>query len=163
MVQEVIAFLASWPPELATAVLSMIPIAELRVSIPVAVTQWEMPGMSALFWAVLGNCVPIVPLYFGLERFRTFAAKYVPFLVRPIDSALGRGERKLKDQYGKYGAVALFLFTAIPLPLTGAWSATLGAVALKIPFKYAAPAIALGVLAAGIIVVLISGAVTNFI
>lgn len=163
MVQTLIAFLASWPPEFATAVLSMVPIAELRVGIPVAVAQWELPAMSALFWAVLGNCVPIVPLYFGLERFRAFAAVYMPLLVRPIDHALGRGEQKLKAQYGRYGAFALFLFTAIPLPLTGAWTATAAAVALKIPFRYAAPAIALGVLTAGIIVVTISGALTNFL
>lgn len=163
MLQEVINFLANWPPELATAFLSMIPIAELRVGIPTAVFGWQLPAMTALFWAVLGNCLPIVPLYFGLERFRSFAAVHIPFLVRPIDHALGRGEQKLKEQYGRYGAFALFLFTAIPLPLTGAWTATAAAVALKIPFKYAGPAIALGVLTAGIIVVIISGALTSFI
>jgi len=46
----------------------------------------------------------------------------------------------------------LFLFTALPLPLTGLWMATIAAVALKIPFKYAVAGIGLGIITAGLIV-----------
>lgn len=162
MVEALVAWLGAWPPSMATALLSAIPIAELRVGIPTGVFAWQLSPLTALGWAVLGNCAPIIPLYFGLERLRAFAAKYLPWLVRPIDAALIRGEGKLRDQYAKYGAFALFLFTAIPLPLTGAWTATAAAVALKIPFRYGAPAIALGVLAAGFIVTFLSGVIERF-
>lgn len=152
MVDALVQFFSSWPTPLATAILAAMPVTELRLAIPIAVHVWSLSPFDALLYAFLGNLLPIIPLYFGLMKLREVCARVVPGLVRPIDAMLGRGESKLKDQYARYGALALFLFTAIPLPMTGVWSATVAAVALKIPFRSAVWGIALGALAAGIIV-----------
>lgn len=156
MVDALVQFFSSWPTPLATAVLAALPVTELRLAIPIAVHVWSLAPFDALLYAFLGNLLPIAPLYFGLTKLRDVCAKVMPRLVGPIDALLGRGERKLKDQYARYGALALFLFTAIPLPLTGVWTATIAAVALKIPFRSAVLGIAAGALAAGIIVSLLS-------
>lgn len=156
MVDALVQFFSNWPPTIATAVLAAIPLTELQLAIPIAMHRWSLTPGVALGVAFLGNMVPFFPLYFGLMRLRRALERYAPRLVRPIDALLARGEGKVKDQYIRYGALALFLFTAIPLPLSGIWSATVAAVALKIPFKPAIVSIGLGMLAAGIIVTVLS-------
>ena len=57
------------------------------------------------------------------------------------------------EKYGKFG---LFLFVAIPIPGTGAWTGSLAAVMLRMKFKDAILPIFLGVLTAGLVMSLIS-------
>lgn len=153
MIDALVNFFASWPSSLATIVLSMVPTTEMQLAIPVAVHYWSVPPLLALGYAFIGNALVFLPLYFGLERVRMWFAVHAPKLVRPIDMMLARGEGKLQKQYARYGAFALLLFTAIPFPLSGVWSATLAAVALKIPFKHTAMGIGLGQVIAGSIIV----------
>jgi len=54
----------------------------------------------------------------------------------------------------KYGALGLAPFVAIPLPVTGAWTACAVAFVFGIRFRYAFPAVFAGVLIAGTIVTL---------
>ena len=56
------------------------------------------------------------------------------------------------DTVKKYAFWGLFLFVAIPLPGTGAWTGALIAAMLEMRVKDAFPAIALGVLTAGAII-----------
>jgi uncharacterized membrane protein len=53
----------------------------------------------------------------------------------------------------------LFLFTAVPLPGSGVWTASVLATVFNIKRSYAVQAITLGMLAAGLIVVLITSGV----
>ena len=69
------------------------------------------------------------------------------FLVRG-----GRGGEKLESKAGRGLFVALFLFVGIPLPGTGAWTGALVAAMLDMQLKRAFPAIAAGVVTAGLIV-----------
>ena len=56
------------------------------------------------------------------------------------------------------GLLALVLsFVAVPLPGTGAWSGAVLAVVLGVRRRYAFPALALGVVAAGLLVLLLTG------
>ena len=52
--------------------------------------------------------------------------------------------------------VALLLFVGIPLPGTGAWTGTLAASILDMDFKSTVAAVMLGVLLAGIIMMIVS-------
>ena len=60
------------------------------------------------------------------------------------------------DQIQKYGKIGLFLFVAIPLPGTGAWTGSLIASLLRMKMKDSLPWIFLGVLVAGLIMSLVS-------
>ena len=53
-------------------------------------------------------------------------------------------------------ASGLFLFVAIPLPGTGAWTGALVASLFNMRMRYALPAIFLGIVTAGIIMSLLS-------
>lgn len=156
MIDIIVQFLDQFPRELATLIMAALPITELRLAVPVAIHTWLLRPMDALGYALIGNLIPLIPLYFGLDWLRSMTQKFAPFLTKVIDKSVARAERRVHDKYVKYGALALFMFTALPLPLTGLWTATLAAVALKIPFKYAVMGIIPGVLAAGVIVTVLS-------
>ena len=68
------------------------------------------------------------------------------------DGTVARKKRSIM----KSAAVGLFLFVAIPLPGTGAWTGALIASLVDMRMKYALPAIFLGVIAAGVIMSLAS-------
>jgi uncharacterized membrane protein len=106
------------------------------------------------------------PVYFGLDWIRRVLERYLPVLLRPIDAFTLRAEAKLKDKYARYGMWALFIFLAIPFPLTGIWTATFAAIALRIPFRQTAIGILTGMLCGATVVLLVtllaSEAVTAF-
>lgn len=74
-------------------------------------------------------------------------------------AAISSDSKKRKTGKGLF--IALMLFVAIPLPGTGAWTGTLGASMLDMRFRDAVIAIILGVLIAGIIMMLGSLGVFN--
>ena len=67
-----------------------------------------------------------------------------------------KGGEKLKEKAGRGLFVALLLFVGIPLPGTGAWTGTLAASILDMDFKSTVAAVMLGVLLAGMIMMIVS-------
>jgi uncharacterized membrane protein len=63
-----------------------------------------------------------------------------------------RTRKKLEKKYEVYAEVALAVFVAIPLPLTGAWSGAVAAFIFDIPYRKALFWIFVGVLGAGVAV-----------
>lgn len=152
MLEALLIFVSQFPKWLATIMLAMLPIAELRVAIPVAAEVWLIHPANAFALAVIGNLLPFFLLFYGLKWVREQIAPYLPWLTNMIDRQIDRAGTRMQKKYDKYGAFALFLFTALPLPFTGLWTATLAAVALKIPVKYALAGVVSGVIVAGILV-----------
>ena len=63
----------------------------------------------------------------------------------------------------KYARIGLFLFVAVPLPGTGAWSGALIATILKMPKTKALLSIFCGVIMAGIIMLIASHGVLGVV
>lgn len=148
---------------LLTILYAATPIGEIRLALPLAITVYEMPIVQAFALSFLGNILPIFPLIFGLRRLRTWSDRHIPIAHRFLDWFFARTERHWRKGYEKYGAFVLFLFVAVPFPLTGAWSGCAAAVLFNIRPKYAIPAIMGGVFAAGLIVLAITtGAIHLF-
>ena len=136
--------------ELITIILSMLPIAELRLSIPVAITVLNLPWYEAFALGILGNLIPVPFLLLFFEG----AAKLVQKLTigkRFVDWLLKRTARH-SGSIVKYEFVGLAIFVAIPLPLTGAWTASLLAYILGLKFWPSFLSICLGVIGAAVIV-----------
>jgi uncharacterized membrane protein len=136
-----------------------LPLTELRASLPLAMTVFELSAWDAYLFSVIGNIIPLFFLLWGLPPIIFFAKNHVPWLDRFFTKFLGHYERKYKDRYQKYGRLILFLFTAVPLPGSGVWTASVLATVFNIKRSYAVQAITLGMLAAGLIVVLITSGV----
>lgn len=135
------------PAEWIVLIISAIPILELRGGIIVA-HQLGLSYGAALFYGIVGNLLPIVPI---LVLFRPISVWFLRFKLYErfyhwlFQRALEKGEK-----VQKYGAIGLILFTAIPIPTTGAYTACLVAILFFIPLRPAAIAISTGVVIAGV-------------
>ena len=133
--------------------ISMVPLVELRLAVPVAVGM-DLPYIPSLIVCVLGNMLPVPIIYFFARKVLIWGAdkKYIGKIFRFF---LQKGERageKLVAKTGRGGLfVALLLFVGIPIPGTGAWTGTLAASFLNMGIKSTALAVSLGVVLAGII------------
>ena len=137
------------PKEYLVMVMGALPISELRGAIPLALS-FGMSMQKAFLLSVLGNLIPIAPILFLLEPISTQLRKF-KLWSRFFDWLFER-TRKKAGVVEKYEALGLAIFVAIPLPVTGAWTGAVAASLFKIKFRYAFPAIALGVISAGLIV-----------
>ncbi|MBR5939084.1 small multi-drug export protein, partial [Candidatus Saccharibacteria bacterium] len=147
---------------LIVLLISMIPLVELRGAIPVAVgMDLGLPEWLVLIVAIIGNIIPVPIIYFFARKFLEWGAKrkWKP-LKQFCSFCLKKGKKagdKLLKKTGDYGAYfALFLFVAIPIPGTGAWTGTLAASILNLNFKKTIIAITAGILVAGLVMLLIS-------
>lgn len=138
---------------IATMIIGMTPIIELRGAIPIGVFTFHLSYLESFILSFIGN---IIPIYFIVKYIRPlfdFFGRWKPFK-KIIDWATNRATKKIEesDRLQNFAALGLFLFVAIPLPGTGAWVGSLIANFLDLPPKKAIPPIVLGVLVAGIII-----------
>lgn len=149
-----------WGKILTTFLISMVPIIELRGALPIA----EANGLSqaiAIPVAVLGNILPVPFIILFIRSIFAWIRHKLP----KLDGVITRLEERALKKSGKVRESVfwgLFLFVAIPLPGTGAWTGALIAALLDLRLKKAFPAIALGVITAGIVVGLASAGVGSF-
>ena len=131
------------PAELATFLLALIPVTELRASIPIAVGWFNLPILQAFFWSVLGSIFITLVLVYLID----IVSKQLIFTW-----LFARTRRKFEGKYLKYGEIALVIFVAIPLPITGVWTGSVAAFLFGIDRMRSVLLISLGTLIAGIIV-----------
>jgi uncharacterized membrane protein len=136
----------------ATMLIAMIPLAELRGSIAIANQSFHIPLWQAFLVSVVANMIPIPFILLFLGPASDWLMKHSKIMERFFNWLFDRTRRKLQKQYEVYAEIALGIFVAIPLPLTGAWSGAVAAFIFDIPFKKALFWIFLGVVGAGLAV-----------
>ncbi|MDR1986218.1 MAG: small multi-drug export protein [Treponema sp.] len=136
-----------------TALLSFLPISELRGGIPFAIAS-GLPWYWAYPFAVAINALvaPACWLFLStLHKCLLVMAWYRNFFDRFVE----RARLKLHKGVRKWGWLGIAAFVAIPLPVTGAWTGTLGAWVLGISKGKTMIAVILGVMTAGAIVTVV--------
>jgi len=128
------------------------PISELRGGIPLGILVYELDPLLIFCIAVIANVLIFFPVFFALRLFYDKVLFRIPLFDKYLDNLRKRGKPKVE----KYGFWGLFLFVAIPLPITGAYTGTILAWLLGMDWKKAFPAVGLGVVVAGAIVLLIT-------
>lgn len=146
---------------LVTFILGMMPIIEIRGAIPVGVGM-GLSYFQAFLVGFVGNIIPIYfivkyigPVFDFLGKFKIF--KIIIEWVNDKATKKIKGNKRLQN----CTALGLYLFVAIPIPGTGAWVGSLIANILGMPIKKAVPPLILGVITAGIIVLLATGSVVT--
>ena len=134
---------------LFTMLVSMIPVIELRAGLPFGVAL-GLPYYLAFPAAVAGNLLPAPFIIVYIRRVFELLRRYFPRLNGLVDRLEKKAHLKGK-RVQKYQYLGLWLFVAIPLPGTGAWTGSLAAAFLGMRLKKAMPAVMLGVLTAGCI------------
>lgn len=135
----------------------MVPIVELRGSIPIAVSM-DLPLLQSYIISIIGNMLPVPFIYLFAKKVLEWGSnlkrgnKFFKWCLNKGEK--GGNKLKAKAKNGIY--LALLLFVGIPLPGTGAWTGTLAASILDLDFKKSVISVMLGVILAGIIMGLIS-------
>lgn len=142
------------PPELVVIVISAMPILELRGGLPVAYGVYDFTFWQSFGLGVFGNLLPIIPLLLLFQPISNWLTRYKWY--KGMYDWLYRRALKKGANVEKFGALGLILFTAVPLPTTGAWSACLAAAFFAIRFWYAFASIAIGVLISGVVIGILS-------
>lgn len=137
-----------------TALVSMIPVVELRGGIPFGVAL-GLPIWAAFLAAVAGNLVPVPFIIVYIRRILQWLRRHFPRLDSLVD-ALERKAHLKGRKVTRYKYLGLFLLVAIPLPGTGAWTGSLVAAFLDMPLRKALPPICCGVLTAGLLITFIT-------
>ena len=158
--------------EIATFLISMIPIVELRGAIPFGAAK-SMWGENALsLWAsfgisVLGStlvCVILTflfwPIFNWLKKTKWFK-KLADYIENKLNKNSENIENKAKKEQSEKKVFWLkfwgvFVFVAIPLPLTGVWTGTCLGLFLGLSKLHTMTAVISGNLVAGLIMTLVS-------
>ncbi|MDP3004136.1 MAG: small multi-drug export protein [Candidatus Azambacteria bacterium] len=138
--------------ELITFFTAALPLGELRVAIPLAILKFGFNPYKAFVIGVLGNILLVLPLLVGIEKISEYLSHKFYWFNRFFSWLFERTRIKHSGHFAYWGDLALFIFVAIPLPLTGAYSGIVAAFVFGVPLKHAFWSIVLGVLAAGLIV-----------
>lgn len=152
-------------PYIIVLLVAMFPLIELKGAIPIGIrlglNLWESAGLS-----FIGSTLVTVPIFFLLLYVFTLLKK-IPLinkLVYKLEAIFERKAEKISQNKNdepetikqRFFKKALFIFVAVPLPLTGVWTGTAIAVFLNMKFRNAIVSLALGNLVAGTFITLIT-------
>ena len=139
--------------ELIAFIISLMPILELRGGL-IAAALLEINIVKAFIICFIGNIIPIpfilwliTPIFDYLKKTKLFNG----FVTKLENKAMSK-----KDKIEKLEYIGLMLFVGIPLPGTGAWTGCLIAALLNMNKKKAMLYAVLGVVMAGIIMMIFS-------
>lgn len=138
--------------ELKTFLWAMTPVGELRVAIPMGITLYKLNPVTVYLLSVLGNLFAVFFILAFLGAFSRWTSKHIYFFNRFFTWLFSQTRKNHSDKVSKYGIYLLPFFVAVPLPITGGWTASLIAFVFGMPFKKAFPLIALGVIIAGLVI-----------
>ncbi len=158
--------------QLATIVISMIPIIELRGAIPFgsAVSLWgehALPVWQSFLYSVIGCSIVCViltflfwPIFKWLKQTKVFKK-----LANAIEKKLNNSSKNINDKVEAEANQSktkwikwfgVFTFVAIPIPLTGVWTGTCIALFIGLSKKDTMLSVILGNMVAGLIMMVIS-------
>ena len=138
--------------------ISMVPLIELRGAVPIGITYFGLNEYVTLAVCVIGNMLPVPIIFLFARKVLIWGStwKHGSGVFKWILRKGEKAGRKLTKNGSNGTFIALMLFVGIPIPGTGAWTGTLAASMLDMDWKKTSIAVMLGVLMAGIIMLVIS-------
>ncbi len=130
--------------------ISMVPLIELRGAVPIG-TGMGLPWHWTLIVSIIGNCLPIPFILLFVKAVLEWMRGCRIKIFNKVSNWLFDKAEKNRPKIEKYAAWGLFLFVAIPLPSTGAWTGALVASVFDMKKLPASISIFSGVVGAGLI------------
>ena len=149
--------------KLITLIISMFPLVELKGAIPIGtLLLGEESLLTSALLGYIGSSIISIPIFFLLIPIFNLLKKikFIKIIVEKIETVLkNKAEKLAQKNQGKAEDVktkmliwGLFIFVAVPFPVTGIWTGTAIAVFLNLKFKDSFLPLVLGNLVAGIII-----------
>jgi len=135
--------------ELLVFLTAATPILEVRGSIPLGLYLGLSP-LKTFVLSVIGSVLPILPVLFGLN-YLTVHLRKIPAMDRFFNWLFARTRAK-GELVQRLETLGLFLFVAVPLPGTGAWTGCAAAYIFGLSYFNGFIACALGTAAAAVLV-----------
>ena len=151
LVQSMVDFFKSWlSPEIIVFLISLLPILELRGGL-IAASLLGVPWGIAFPICVIANMLPIPFILLFIRKIFDFIKRTNFLKMRKIVEKIDAKAEKKSAGMNSLSLWGLFMFVAIPLPGTGAWTGSLVANILNVKLKHSFPIIFAGVITAGLI------------
>lgn len=151
---------------IATLFVSMFPLIELKGAIPIGTGLFGLNLLETAGVAYLGSTVVTVVEFFLLIPIFNLLKKigFVRKIIEKIETIFHEKAQKIAEKTDgspekearKIMMISLFVFVAVPFPVTGVWTGTAIAVFLGLKFKESILPIAVGNLIAGSIITILT-------
>lgn len=157
----------------ATLFVSMFPLIELKGAIPIGTGLFNLGLFSTAGIAYLGSTIVSILVFFLLIPIFNLLKKitFVKKIIEKIESIFQKKAIEIakktdgspEKQAKKIMMISLFIFVAVPFPVTGVWTGTAIAVFLGLKFKESVLPIAVGNLIAGGLITLLTFLVGEYV
>lgn len=157
----------------ATLFISMFPLIELKGAIPIGMGLFGMGLWETAGIAYLGSTVVSVFLFFLLIPIFNLLKKigFVKRIIEKIEAVFDKKAREIakktdgspEKEARKIMMISLFIFVAVPFPVTGVWTGTAIAVFLGLKFRESVLPLAVGNLIAGALITLLTFFVGEYV
>jgi uncharacterized membrane protein len=141
-------------PGAVVLVIAMLPVVELRGAVPVGINLLGLPWYRAVMLAIIGNMLPVFLVLLLLDSAVRLLVRFRLFR-RFFDWLFDRTRRR-SELIRRWEFWGLAMFVAVPLPVTGAWTGSVAAVLMGLPYWRSVLAILIGVVIAGAVVTALS-------
>ncbi len=127
-------------PYVIIALLTLIPLLELRFSIPYGILVFKMHWLPVVATAVIANILLAPIVFFLLDKFLHLVLR-IGWINAFWERVIVKTQRKIHPKVERYGVLGLGLFIGVPLPGSGVYSGAAGGYLLgftKLEFYIAA-------------------------
>lgn len=131
----------------------MLPVVDIRFGIPIGI-GFGLPKLVAFFWAIAGN---LTATFIGmklLDPITNYLRKKSKFFDGFFEKLFSKTRKKHEANFEKYGAIFITLFVAIPIPGSGGLIGGIIGWLFGISFWRNFGYVTIGVLMAGILIIL---------
>jgi uncharacterized membrane protein len=156
MMDSIVQFFSTFPHWLATVLMAMTPVGELRLSIPVAVLGYRMPIWAVMILSIIGTMIPAIFIMLFAKPFHNWIEKKSGLFGRGWIKILQHVQEKFSGRYEKYGLAVLLILFSVPFPGFGAWTGGLAAFVFGIPLRKAWPYLVIGTIVAACLTLLVT-------
>ncbi len=143
-------------PEFQTFLMSILPIAGVRASIPYGISVMSLSWQMSFFISIVGGAFATLMIFSFLDPVTEFMIKHFKIMRKIINYVFEKTKRDKKKHVDKHGYIALAGFTAVPLPFSGVWTASLVTYLFGLNYKKAFLSIMIGALVSAALVTTIT-------
>jgi uncharacterized membrane protein len=142
-------------PYLMIVVLTLLPLLELRASIPYGIAVLGREQWPVVFVIAAGVNILLGPIVFLLlDKFMHLLLK-IPAVERYWNRVIAKTQKKIHPMVEKYGIWGLGLFIGVPLPGSGVYSGAMGGYLLGFKHREFLLSAVVGVLIAAAVVTMV--------
>jgi uncharacterized membrane protein len=148
----IINWFSNFPKELATFIIAIIPVTELRAALPLAYKVYHLSAFWSWFYSVAGTFFAMVLIVFLLDPVAKFLSKHIAFFAKFFEWLFEHTRKRANGKMEKYGEWAIFILAATPIPLLGGLTGALAAFVFGTPKKKSLILLLFGTMVSGLIV-----------